>query len=41
MLDDFILNFSYEEWEDKYLTLDEISDIIYTETEKENGNGRY
>lgn len=41
MLDDFILNFSYEEWEDKYLTLNEISDIIYTETEKENENGRY
>lgn len=30
MLDDFIMNFSWEELEDKYLTQKEIYDIIIT-----------
>lgn len=33
MLDDFIMNFSYDELEDNYLTPDEIYDIINTESE--------
>jgi hypothetical protein len=36
MLDDFMCNFSYEELDDKYLTNEEISDIInMQEREKE------
>lgn len=35
MLDDFIMNFSYDEWADNYLTLEEISAIINTEREEE------
>ena len=33
MLDDFIMNFSYDELEDNYLTPNEIYDIINTESE--------
>ena len=34
MLDDFIMNFSYDEIEDEYLTWEEICDIINSETGK-------
>lgn len=34
MLDDFIMNFSYDEQEDKYLTPEEICSIINTESEE-------
>lgn len=37
MLDDFIMNPSYEELEDNYLTPEEIYAIINTESEEENG----
>lgn len=37
MLDDFIMNFSYEEQEDKYLTPEEIYAIINTERGNEDG----
>jgi len=40
MLDDFIMNFSWEELEDKYLTQKEIYDIIITETEGEEYDGK-
>jgi len=34
MLDDFIMNFSYDEQEDKYLTPEEICSIINIESEE-------
>ena len=34
MLDDFIMNFSWEELEDYYLTLNETSDIINIDEEE-------